>query len=59
MKFEWDKKKAKANQSKHGVAFEEAQTVFLIRFMLTFMILIIVIMSIGILSSGDLSKTVY
>ena len=55
MKFEWDKKKAKANQSKHGVAFEEAQTVFLIRFMLTFMILIIVIMSIGILSSGDLN----
>jgi uncharacterized protein len=29
MKFEWDKKKAEANISKHGVAFEEAKTVFL------------------------------
>lgn len=28
MKFEWDEGKAAANLSKHGVAFEEAQTVF-------------------------------
>lgn len=28
MKFEWDTKKAEANRSKHGVAFDEAQTVF-------------------------------
>jgi hypothetical protein len=26
--FEWDKKKAKINTQKHGVAFEEAATVF-------------------------------
>src|SRR5258707_10538610 len=26
--FEWDADKAKANQKKHGVAFEEALTVF-------------------------------
>lgn len=28
MKFEWDKQKAKSNLSKHGISFEEAQTVF-------------------------------
>lgn len=27
--FEWDKKKNTANNRKHGVSFEEAQTVFL------------------------------
>ena len=28
MEFEWDKQKAKLNLSKHGISFEEAQTVF-------------------------------
>jgi uncharacterized DUF497 family protein len=28
MNFAWDPKKAAANQRKHGVAFEEAATVF-------------------------------
>jgi uncharacterized DUF497 family protein len=28
VKFEWDAKKAASNLSKHGVAFEEALTVF-------------------------------
>ncbi|WP_263381779.1 BrnT family toxin [Granulicella arctica] len=28
MYFEWDRKKAIANKQKHGVAFEEAATVF-------------------------------
>ena len=28
MKFEWDEKKNKLNIKNHGVAFEEAQTVF-------------------------------
>ena len=28
MTFEWDDDKAEANVSKHGVSFEEAQTVF-------------------------------
>ncbi len=28
VKFEWDPKKAASNLSKHGVAFEEALTVF-------------------------------
>jgi uncharacterized protein len=28
MKFEWDKNKAVKNQSKHGVSFEEAKTIF-------------------------------
>ncbi len=28
MKFEWDPKKAAANQRKHGVTFEEAATCF-------------------------------
>jgi uncharacterized DUF497 family protein len=28
MKFEWDPKKASQNERKHGVAFQEAATVF-------------------------------
>lgn len=28
LRFEWDKRKAAENRSKHGVSFEEAQTVF-------------------------------
>lgn len=28
MRFEWDDEKARANEQKHGVSFEEAQTVF-------------------------------
>ena len=28
MTFEWDKNKAASNLSKHGVSFEEAETVF-------------------------------
>ena len=28
MKFEWDEKKNIANKHKHGISFEEAQTVF-------------------------------
>lgn len=28
LEFEWDEKKAVANQNKHGVAFEEGKTVF-------------------------------
>jgi hypothetical protein len=28
MRFEWDEQKATANLAKHGVAFEEAATVF-------------------------------
>ncbi|NJM20783.1 MAG: BrnT family toxin [Richelia sp. RM2_1_2] len=28
MQFDWDKNKAARNQSKHGVSFEEAKTVF-------------------------------
>lgn len=28
LKFEWDEKKNLTNQKKHGVSFEEAQTVF-------------------------------
>jgi uncharacterized protein len=28
MRFEWDKAKSRANQKKHGVSFEEAQSVF-------------------------------
>ena len=28
LRFEWDPKKAKTNQSKHGISFEEALTVF-------------------------------
>ena len=28
IKFEWDEKKNKSNQKKHGVSFEEAKSVF-------------------------------
>lgn len=28
MRFEWDVRKARANQRKHGVSFDEAMTVF-------------------------------
>ena len=28
LRFTWDEKKSQANQRKHGVSFEEAQTVF-------------------------------
>ncbi len=28
IKFEWDEKKNKINQHKHGISFEEAKTVF-------------------------------
>jgi uncharacterized DUF497 family protein len=28
LEFEWDEQKAKANQRKHGISFEEASTVF-------------------------------
>lgn len=28
LKFEWDKKKDKANVKKHGVSFDEARTAF-------------------------------
>ena len=28
LRFEWDERKSKANQKKHAVSFEEAQTVF-------------------------------
>lgn len=28
IRFEWDENKARINQSKHGISFEEAQTVF-------------------------------
>ena len=34
--FEWDDSKAKANQAKHGVAFDEARTIFGDPFLLTF-----------------------
>ncbi|MCF7855902.1 MAG: BrnT family toxin, partial [Candidatus Pacebacteria bacterium] len=29
LQFEWDEAKNRANKRKHGVTFEEAQTVFL------------------------------
>lgn len=29
LRFEWDEKKNRANRKRHGVSFEEAQTVFL------------------------------
>ena len=29
LRFEWDEKKNRDNQKKHGVSFEEAQTVFI------------------------------
>jgi len=28
LRFEWDERKAEANQYRHGVSFEEARTVF-------------------------------
>jgi uncharacterized DUF497 family protein len=28
LRFEWDDRKARSNRAKHGVSFEEAQTVF-------------------------------
>ena len=28
IRFEWDERKSRANKRKHGVSFEEAQTVF-------------------------------
>lgn len=28
IRFEWDENKARINQGKHGISFEEAQTVF-------------------------------
>ena len=36
MRFEWDPKKAAANMRKHGVSFEEAQTVFKDRLAIAF-----------------------
>lgn len=29
LKFSWDPRKARSNENKHGVSFEEAETVFL------------------------------
>jgi uncharacterized protein len=28
MRFEWDNRKAESNEQKHGISFEEAETVF-------------------------------
>ena len=36
MQFEWDPRKAKENQKKHGVSFDEAVTVFYDPFSATF-----------------------
>ena len=36
IKFEWNQTKASSNESKHGVSFEEAQTVFFDEFALQF-----------------------
>ncbi len=36
IKFEWDSSKATANAKKHGVSFEEAQTVFYDEFAIQF-----------------------
>ena len=36
IKFEWDSAKATANASKHGVSFEEAQSVFYDEFAVQF-----------------------
>lgn len=36
IKFEWDAAKAAANRKKHGVSFEEAQTVFYDEFAVQF-----------------------
>jgi hypothetical protein len=56
MNFEWDDEKAKANQEKHGVSFEEARTVFDDPLMWISMTRIIPMMSTGILSSGSRGK---
>ena len=32
MQFEWDREKAKKNLKKHNVSFDEAVTVFMIRY---------------------------
>ena len=29
LRFEWDERKNRSNRQKHGISFEEAQTVFL------------------------------
>ncbi len=29
LRFEWDERKAKSNTRRHGISFEEAQTVFM------------------------------
>jgi uncharacterized protein len=36
IRFEWDKVKASSNQTKHGVSFEEAQSVFYDEFAIQF-----------------------
>ena len=36
IRFEWDQSKATANQRKHGVSFEEAQSVFYDEFAVQF-----------------------
>ena len=36
IKFEWDSSKAASNQKKHGISFEEAQTVFYDEFAIQF-----------------------
>lgn len=36
IRFEWDKAKASSNQRKHGVSFEEAQSVFYDEFAIQF-----------------------
>jgi hypothetical protein len=41
MRFEWDRRKANSNLTKHDVSFEEAATVLEIRFRLQFLIGII------------------
>jgi uncharacterized protein len=36
IKFEWDTDKANSNQKKHGVSFEEAQSIFYDEFAIQF-----------------------
>ena len=36
IKFEWDKNKAQINQKKHGVSFEEAESIFYDEYALEF-----------------------
>ena len=45
--FEWDLNKARSNQSKHGVSFEEAATVFRDPRALSILTMNIVYMKIG------------